>query len=321
MNARMVAGLFCVFAFFTTATATYGQDRELEEMAVAQPADVRPYDTHPADVRAYDNWAKPQEYLLRYKFHVGDALRWTVVHRSQIHTSISGTAQTAETTTSSVKVWRVHEVKPNGQVVFDHMVESVDMRHRLTGRDEVHYNSLTDPVAPKGFEDVARAVGVPLALVTIDSQGKLLQRKQNFVKAAVAGQGEITIQLPDQPVAVGSHWTSLNNLDLPLSDGTTRRFKTMQSFKLQSVKTGVATISVSTQFMTPIQDPAVEAQVVQYETAGSVRFDIDAGQILARQIDIDRSVVGFRGEASSIRYIGRSTEDMLPAAHKVAARQ
>ena len=291
MNTRMVAGLSCVFALFTAAL------RADEAKSTAD---------------------KPQEFLLRYKFHVGDALRWTVVHRSQIHTSISGTAQTAETTTSSVKVWRVHEVKPNGQIVFDHMVESVDMRHRLTGRDEVHYSSLTDPVAPKGFEDIARAVGVPLALVTIDSQGKLIERKQNFVKAAVAGQGEITIQLPDHPVAVGSHWTSLNNLDLPLSDGTTRRFKTMQSFTLQSVKTGVATITVSTQFMMPIMDPAVEAQVVQYETAGSVRFDIDAGQILARQIDVDRSVVGFRGEASSIRYIGRSTEDMLPHASKVA---
>jgi hypothetical protein len=264
---------------------------------------------------------KPQEYLLRYKFHAGDALRWTVVHRSNVHTSISGTAQTAETTTTSVKVWRVHEIKPNGQIVFDHMVESVDMRHKLTGRDEVRYNSRTDPVAPTGFEDVARAVNVPLAVVTIDNQGKLLDRKQNFVKAAVAGQGEITIQLPDHPVAVGSHWMSLNNLDVPLSDGTTRRFKTMQSFTLESVKTGVATISVSTQFTTPIMDPAIEAQVVQYETTGSVRFDIDAGQILARQIDVDRSVVGFRGEASSIRYIGRSTETTLPTAHKVAVKQ
>ena len=129
------------FGMFGHAKAAFGQDRELEEMAVAQPADVRPY----------DNWAKPQEYLLRYKFHAGDALRWTVVHRSQIHTSISGTAQTAETTTSSVKVWRVHEVKSNGQIVFDHMVESVDMRHRLTGRDEVHYNSLTDRSPPRGL--------------------------------------------------------------------------------------------------------------------------------------------------------------------------
>ena len=92
----------------------------------------------------------------------------------------------------------------------------------------------------------------------------------------MAGQGEITIQLPEQAVAVGSRWSSQNNIDVPLSDGSVRRIRAMQSYKLESVKTGVATISMSTQIMTPIQDPAIEAQVLQYETSGSVRFDIEA---------------------------------------------
>ena len=34
---------------------------------------------------------------------------------------------------------------------------------RLSGRDEVHYNSNKDVAAPPGFENVAKAVGVPLA--------------------------------------------------------------------------------------------------------------------------------------------------------------
>jgi hypothetical protein len=262
---------------------------------------------------------RPGEYLLRYQFHSGDELRWTVVHRCRIHTTVSGSTQTADTTTTSVKVWRVHDVKPDGSIIFDHLVESVDMRHRLSGRDEVRYDSRTDLVAPHGFEDVARAVGVPLAVVTIDSRGKILKRKQNFVKAAVAGQGEITIQLPEEAVSVGSQWSSQNNLDVPLSDGSVRRLRVLQTYHLESVKTGVAMISMSTQILTPIQDPAIEAQVLQYETAGSVRFDIDRGQIIGRQIDIDKSVVGFRGEASSIRYIGRSTEEHLAPPAKVAA--
>ncbi len=192
------------------------------------------------------------------------------------------------------------------------------MRHHLSGRDEVHYNSRTDPCAPHGFEDVARAIGVPLALITIDDQGKVLARHQNFVKAAVAGQGEITIQLPEQPVAVGSHWSSQNQIELPLPNGSLRRIRAMQSFKLESVKTGVATISMATQIMTPLNEPAIEAQLLQYETSGSVRFDIERGQILGRQLDVDKSVVGFRGEASSIRYIGRSTEDFVATPQGVA---
>ena len=119
----------------------------------------------------------------------GDTLRWTVVHRCRVRTSVSASTQTAETTTTSVKVWRVHEVKPDGTVVFDHRVESVDMRHRLSGRDEVHYNSRTDPCAPHGFEDVARAVGVPLALVTIDAQGKVLRAEAELRQGRGGGAG------------------------------------------------------------------------------------------------------------------------------------
>jgi len=247
-------------------------------------------------------------------------LRWTVVHRSRIRTSVSGSTKTVETTTSSVKVWRVHEVKPDGTIVFDHLVENVDMRHHLSDHDEVHYNSRTDLCAPHGFEDVARAVGIPLAVFTIDDQGKVLRRQQNFVKAAVAGQGEITIQLPEKTVAVGARWSNQVVFDIPLPDGSVRRVRAMRSYKLDGVQTGIATISMSTNILTPITDPALEAQVLQYEASGSVRFDIDRGQIVQRQLDMDKSVVGFRGETSSIRYLGRSTEESLPAAAKVATR-
>jgi hypothetical protein len=300
MKIGMAAGSFLCFAACLFSSAVYAAD-----LSAAQSASKAEKPAAP-------------EYLLRYQFHAGDMLRWTVVNRCRIHTTVSGSTQTADTTTTSVKVWRVHQVKPDGSIVFDHLVQSVDMRHRLSGRDEVHYNSDTDLVAPHGFEDVARAVGVPLALVTIDNQGKILHRKQNFVKAAVAGQGEITIQLPEQAVPVGSQWSSENNLDVPLSDGSVKRLRARQTYRLESVLTGVATISLSTQVLTPIHDPAVEAQVLQYETAGTLRFDIDRGQILGRQIDIDKSVVGFRGEASSIRYIGRSSEDRLVPPGKVA---
>ena len=261
----------------------------------------------------------PQKYLLRYKFHPGETLRWNVVHRCRIRTSVSGTTQAAETTTISVKVWRIHEVKPDGKIVFDHMVERVNMRHRLSGRDEVHYNSRSDACALRGFEDVARAVGTPLAVITIDDQGKVLERKQNFVKAAVAGQGEITIQLPEKAIAAGSRWSSESHIDVPLDDGSVRRIPARQTYVLEGVQTGVATISMVTQITTPLSDPSLEARVLQYETSGSVRFDIEAGRILGRQIDADKSVVGFRGEASSIRYVGRSTEEYLAAPQRLAA--
>ena len=99
-----------------------------------------------------------------------------------------------------------------------------------------------------------------------------------------------------------------------------KKIKAVQQFKLESVKTGVATIGISTQILTPITDPAIEAQVVQREGEGTVRFDIDAGRVLGQQRDIDKHVVGFRGEASSIHYVNRFSEEFVPEPVVVAKK-
>ena len=54
-----------------------------------------------------------------------------------------------------------------------------------------------------------------------------------------------------------------------------------------------------------MNNPAIEAQIVQREGSGVVRFDIEAGRIIGQQMDVDKHVVGFRGEASSIHYVTR----------------
>jgi hypothetical protein len=264
--------------------------------------------------------ASAEKYTLRYQFHPGETLRWNVAHRCQIRTTVSGTTQTAETLTNSVKAWRVREVRPDGTAVFEHLVEAVDMRHKLSGRDEVHYDSRKDLHAPAGFEHVAQAVQVPLSIITMDARGKVVQRKRNPVKGSTAAEGEMTIPMPEEAVAVGHQWSFPHDIEVSLPAGGIHRVKSQQTFTLLSVKTGVASIQVATQILTPVQDPALESLLLQYGSSGTVRFDIDAGRVLGQQMDVDKGVVGFRGEASSIRYTSRFTEEFAPSENKLAAR-
>ncbi len=60
---------------------------------------------------------------------------------------------------------------------------------------------------------------------------------------------------------------------------------------------------------------------MQREAAGRVRFDIDAGRILGQQMDIDKHVVGFRGDASSLHCLTRFTETLLTEEPKTAQRE
>src|SRR5262252_8556644 len=112
-----------------------------------------------------------QKYALRYKFKPGEVIRTQVWHQVSLETTISGTTQTADTTSGSVKVWRIQEVDPEGRVMLEHSVESVDMRQKLSDRQEVTYNSKTDREPPPGYEAVAKSVGVPLTDFLIDSSG------------------------------------------------------------------------------------------------------------------------------------------------------
>ena len=263
----------------------------------------------------------PEKYLLRYKFEPGQTLRWEVIHRAKIDTTVSGTSQTAETLSKSVKAWRVKEVRHDGSATFEHLVESVDMRQKLTGRPEIRYNSLTDKKPPLGYENVAESVGVPLCVVTMDTKGKVLHRQRRPVKGAAAPtQSQMTLPLPEQPVAVGQSWSLPSDVELTLPSGGIKRVKTLQRFTLEEVKTGIATISVATQILTPIHDPALESQLIECASTGDVRFDVDAGRIVGQQLDVDKGVVGFRGETSSLHYLTRFTETLTTAPSRTASR-
>jgi hypothetical protein len=269
---------------------------------------------------AADESAAPEKFTLRYKFHPGETLRWNVVYRNRVTSAVSQTTKTAETTTTSVKAWRVKDVKADGTATFEHLVESLDMRHHLSGCDEMHYNSQTDKQPPQGFTDVAGAVGQTLSVVTIDPCGKIIKRERKPVKGSSQTDGELAIPLPSEPVPVGYTWSEPREVPVNGNNGGTLRVKTVQKFTLRSVKTGVATIDVVTQILTPIHDPAIESQLIASAAGGSVRLDIDAGRILGQQMDLDKHVVGFRGEASSVHYQTRFTEELLPAETRTASR-
>jgi hypothetical protein len=261
-------------------------------------------------------------YTLRYKFTPGETVRWKVVHKAKVDTTVSGTSQTAETDSTSIKVWRVVSVdSKSGAATFEHSVESVEMRQQLTGREEVRYSSLTDKEPPVGFEDAARNVGVILSVVTLDATGEVLSRENKRQPAtATAAEGQITVPLPKQPVHIGDTWTAPYELPLADKNGRVVQVKTRQRFKLEDVTGDIATISVETQILTPISDPGIEAQLVQRESNGKVRFDRVAGRVIGQQMDLDKKVHGFAGEASVLHYVMRFSEEMLPAGTSTATR-
>jgi hypothetical protein len=261
--------------------------------------------------KAASDAAPAPTYTLRYKFLPGEVIRWNVSQQGNVETSITGSSQSAEMNTKSVKAWRIKNVETDdGPVTFESFVEDVDMTQQFSGRAPLKYNSRTDKTPPTAFSTVAKSIGVPLSRITIDRCGKVLKREH------LAGQspdrnGQVTLPLPEKAVAIGESWVIPADLEVPLPNGTVKKIKTQQKFTLESVQHGVAAIQSVTQILTPIHDPAIESQIMQNETTGVTRFDIEAGRILGQETNLDKRVLGFRGESSMCHYRTRIVEEIV----------
>ena len=257
-----------------------------------------------------------EKYTLRYKFETGDVVRYEVDHRASIRSTMEKTTQKVQTRTESTKVWKVVDVLPDtkrcseGEIEFHNVVERVKMTNRLPDRAEMVFDSAADETPPPGFEDAAKAVGVPLSSVRMAPWGEVFHREVKHHQPAADPSSPITVLLPEEPVAVGDSWNEPQDIQVKNSEGGTKAIKTRRQLTLKSVKNGVATIEATHQVLSPIDAP-IEAQLAQRLMTGTIRFDIDRGRILSQRMEVDKRVLGFAGNSSSMHYVMRMDEKLL----------
>jgi hypothetical protein len=257
-------------------------------------------------------------YRLQYKFTAGETFRLKVTHLVTVETKVKGVTETAKTRSVSTKTWKIASVDPQGNITFSYQVESASMWQQLSGRQEVRYDSTKDEPPPPEYKHVAESVGKPLATVTISRSGRILDRKDAQAQFN-PGIGELTIPLAEEPVAVGQQWATEGELSVRLPDLQVKRIKTRQLYTLEKVETGVATIAVQTEILTPINDPRVQSQLVQRIKRGLVKFDLDTGRVQRQQMDVDETVIGFTGPDSIMKYLSQLSEDALAPVPAVAS--
>ncbi|MDE0735556.1 MAG: hypothetical protein OSB47_07025 [Pirellulaceae bacterium] len=245
---------------------------------------------------------------LKYHFLPGEEILSRVVHLVSMDTKIEGTAETVETRSVSMRRWKVTAVDNQGNVTFGHYIDKAKMWQKVSGRSEVRFDSESDEEPPEIYRKVAATIGTSLATITMSPQGIVLGRESaqpNFNP----GIGELAIPLPGRPVQVGQKWYVPDELRISDAEGRYKRIQTRQLYLFQKIQSGVATIQVRTQVLTPIEDPKIRSKLIQRLQHGTIKFDVDAGRVRSRQMDLNERVIGFNGAASIMHYVARFTEE------------
>jgi hypothetical protein len=248
---------------------------------------------------------------IRYKLKQGEVLVSKVTHFAETLTRMSQHDEDSTSRTTSIKVWEVQSVSDTGNMTFVYRIDSVSMAQTVGNGEELRYDSETDKDVPDIFKHVAATIAKPLATVTINSRGQVLERDKEL-KTPQLGIGELTIPLPEDPIAVGGQWSVPRELRVKLESGVSKTIKVRELYTLEKVSAGVATIRIETQPLTPVNDPSVEAQLIQQLSKGTIKFDLDRGRMLHKKLDWSDKVVGFRGPETSLRYDAEFIEELQP---------
>jgi hypothetical protein len=253
-----------------------------------------------------------ETYLLRYRFEPGLVLRNEVTHLSKNSTRINSVLQDASSRTITDKTWHVLE-SDEQSTTFEYLVEAVDLSQQFGSNEEIRYNTKEpSEQVPVQFAGAVDTIGKVVSTIRIDARGMVIARSDSNDPPHM-GMGDITLPLPVEPVAVGATWEIPRELRIERKDGTSRMIKFREFFKLDKVSAGVATLSVRSEPLSPVNDPTEEAQVMQQLSNGLIQFDVDAGRMISKELAWDHQVVSFSGPGSLLEYSSRLEDRVVSA--------
>ncbi|QDT61667.1 hypothetical protein SV7mr_42060 [Stieleria bergensis] len=271
------------------------------------------------DVAAEDPAAE-KTYSLRYALKEGQQLHYQVTHVAKTKTRINGTEEQSSVHTISDRHWEVVQADDESQT-FDHILDSVQMTQQAGDKEEVRWSSKTDEIPPTSFQNVASQIGKAISTISINARGQELDRVEaQPSKSGRLGMGTLAIAMPEDPIAVGASWSIPREIKTKTPDKTVKMIKIRELYTLKKVSAGVATISVRSEPLTPIHEESVRAQVIQQLSNGTIRFDLDAGHMISKELTWDETVVGFQGASSMMEYRARMTEQFVDDVVRTATR-
>lgn len=271
-----------------------------------EPKDLRKVDRK--ELKETPSTQGGESYLMRYKMTPGLRISSEVTHLAKTDTKIESTEQASTSRTVSHKMWEVIS-EQNGTITFEYRILDIDMSQKVGDGPELTYSSeKSDPVLPQ-FQAAADSIGKVISTVTIDPQGLIIARSDENNPPNL-GMGDITLPVPEKAVAIGATWETPREMRIRREDGSQKQVKFRELYKLEKVSSGIATVSVRSEMITIISDPKEEAQVLQQLSNGIIKFDLDAGRMISKELTWDKRVVGFAGAGSTMEYSARLDEQV-----------
>lgn len=261
-----------------------------------------------------------EEYQLRFKFVPQQTLTYVSQNDATLTIQYNESVETPRHTEMMIRSMKVLSVGPDGVAELELSIDRAYMTATSDG-NTAEYDSAHPEKAPEEFAEVQEATRKP-TMVRVNALGNPLPREGE----ADPVTNDLLFLLPEQPVHVGDTWREKFETGVQIDAKTEtlmRPLNMVRRFTLKSVENGIASIAMTTECLSPGIAPFQESQVMQRKPAGTLKFDIERGCLVDRDLRIDDKSVGFQGAGTAMTTRTIKIDRLIPAdeAAKISLRR
>ncbi len=250
-------------------------------------------------------------FLLRFKFNPNEKLRYqTSQHVTQQVVSPAG-QKVDESSVEQKRLFRIESVDEAGVADASMQFEHVRMETQTDENERIIFDSSMSPSAvPPKYRSVAKGLKKAAPKFHLSPTGTPLS-KDGVEEVSAVANACFMMPLPKAEIKVGEFWSSKIPVDVRLAPGVMRKINLQRSYKLKAVEDGIAEIVFYTSLENQIKTPQVKALLFQATPNGTIKFDVQNGRVLRRELRFDNYVLGALGPNTMLTAKGKTVEQLI----------
>jgi hypothetical protein len=251
---------------------------------------------------------------VRFIWKPGQTMTYRVDQTTRASDEVEGQKTETSSKMTTLKRWQVLAVDAAGVATLQLSLASLRFEVR-TPKDTTLLFDSTEPDKsdPQLREQMAKFVGLPVALLRVDALGRVVEVKESKQAPSSRFDSELpfVIQLPAAELQPGSAWERSYQATLEPPQGTGDKFQATQKYACQKIDGPLVSISLLTTIKNLPSSPLDQVPLLEMQPEGEVVFDAATGRLHRAHLRIDKELKGLQGEGSRYHFESTYTEELV----------
>lgn len=246
-----------------------------------------------------------------FRWQKGQVLAYQVEHVTKVAEVLAGNKVEMSSKLKLLKRWHIDAVDSQGIATVRLTLASMrNEQTRPNGEVLLFDSEQPDKCTPELREQLAKFIGTTLAVLRVDSQGKVIETVQG---SATQFECDLpfTVCLPTADASEGQAWQRSFQVVLDPPFGAGEKYAASQQYEVLKLSGNQATLRLNTVIKDMPKSAAEQMPLLQKQPQGEVVFDLAGGQVLSADLRIEREVQGHQGAGSSYRFESRHVEKLV----------